>query len=166
MIFLQWIKWNYSHNNKRPMGHIAHLRTIFKRFQYNFTILLLHVSPLREGSAPSFEQTWVPSTNGLFVRSFVLDGTEVLEKNILKCLQNNFTVSLLSSLAEGHCSLFEQIWIPSTNGWFVPSLVSISQVGLEKMKMWKIYRQIDGQTTDNRWSENSLEVQAQVRWKS
>ena len=136
------------------MGHIGHLR-IFKRFQYNFLlffillfyilILLLHVSPLGEGSAPSFEQTWVPSTNGWLVPSFVLVGTEVLEKSILKCFKTNFTVSLLSSLAEGHGSLFEQILIPSTKGCFMPSLVSIGQVGLEKkMKMWKIYRQIGG----------------------
>ena len=35
---------------------------IFKYFQYNFTILLL--SPLGEWCGPSFEQTWIPSTQG------------------------------------------------------------------------------------------------------
>ena len=49
---------------------------------------------------------------------------------------------------------FEQIWIPFTQGCFVPSLVEISPVVLEKkMKMCKVYRQTDRQTTDNRWSE-------------
>ena len=43
-------------------------------------------------------------------------------------------------------------------GCFVPSLVQIGPVVLEKkMKMWKVYRQTDGptdrQTTDDRWSE-------------
>ena len=53
---------------------------------------------------------------------------------------------------------FEQTWIPFTQGYFVPSLVEIGPVVLEKkMKMWKVYRRTDGQTdrqtTDDRWSE-------------
>ena len=35
---------------------------------------------------------------------------------------------------------FEQTWIPFTQGCFVPSLVEIGQVVLEKkMKKWKVY---------------------------
>ena len=50
--------------------------------------------------------------------------------------------------------LFEQTWIPLTQGCFVPSLVEIGPVVLEKKtKMWKVYRQTDRQTTDDRWSE-------------
>ena len=35
---------------------------------------------------------------------------------------------------------FEETWIPFTQGCFVPSLVEIGPVVLEKkMKMWKVY---------------------------
>ena len=44
-------------------------QTIFKYFQYNFTISLL--SALWEGRGPSFEQTWISSTKGCFVSSLV-----------------------------------------------------------------------------------------------
>ena len=37
-----------------------------------------------------------------------------------------FTISLLSSLGKGHGPSFEQIWIPSTQGCFVPSLVELA----------------------------------------
>ena len=50
---------------------------------------------------------------------------------------------------------FEQNWIPSTQGCFVPNLVQIGPVVLEKkIKLWKVYEQkdrlIDGQTDDGR----------------
>ena len=48
---------------------------------------------------------------------------------------------------------FEQTWIPFTQGYFVPSLVEIGPVVLEKkMKMWKVYRQTrtDRQTDGRR----------------
>ena len=55
----------------------------------------------------------------------------------------------------------EQTWIHSTKGCFVPSLIEVGPVIVEKkMKMWKLYRQTDGQTDrriDRRrakWSEN------------
>ena len=72
----------------------------------------------------------------------------------------------LSTLWELNGSLFEKTWIPFTQGYFVPGLVEIGPVVLEKkMKMWKVYRQTDRrtdgrtdgrtdrQTTDDRWSE-------------
>ena len=51
-------------------------------------------------------------------------------------------------------------WIHSTKGCFVPSLIEVGPVIVEKMKMWKLYRQTDVQTDrriDRRrakWSEN------------
>ena len=53
---------------------------------------------------------------------------------------------------------FEQTWIPFTYGCFVPSLVEIGPVVLEKKsKIGKVYRrtdrQTDRQTTDERRSE-------------
>ena len=61
---------------------------------------------------------------------------------------------LLSPLRKGRGPSFEQIWLPSTKGCFVPSLVEIGLVVLEKkLKMWKVYRGTDRQKTDNRRSE-------------
>ena len=52
---------------------------------------------------------------------------------------------------------FEQIWITITQGCFVPNLVEIASVVLEKMKVWIDYRQTDWRTdwrtTDKRHSE-------------
>ena len=51
------------------------------------------------------------------------------------------------------CPSTEQTWIPFTQRCFVPSLVENGPVVLEnKMKMWKVYRQTDGQK-DKRQSE-------------
>jgi hypothetical protein len=43
-----------------------------------------------------------------------------------------FTLSLLFPLGEGLSPLFEQNWISFTQGWFVPSLIKIGPVVLEK----------------------------------
>jgi hypothetical protein len=43
-----------------------------------------------------------------------------------------FILLLLSPLGEGQSPSFEQTWIPSPQGWFVPSLVKIGPVVLEK----------------------------------
>jgi hypothetical protein len=51
---------------------------IFKNFQCIFTLSLL--SPLGEGLSPSFEQTWIPFTQGWFVPSLLKTGPVVLEK--------------------------------------------------------------------------------------
>ena len=53
---------------------------ILKYFQYNFTISLL--SPLWEGFYPSFEQTWISSTQRSFVPCLVEIGPVVLENKI------------------------------------------------------------------------------------
>ena len=55
-------------------------------------------------------------------------------------------------LAKGRAPLFEQTWIPFTQGCFVPSLVEIGPVVLEKkMKMWKVY---DNDDDDNDNDDN------------
>ena len=109
-----------------------------------------------------FIWTWIPFTQGCFVPSLVEIGPVVLEKKIFKFCQCIFTISSLSPLGKGRGPSFEQIWIPFTQGCFVPSLVEIGPVVLEKkMKMWKVYRQTDRQTDrrtdrqtpDDSWSE-------------
>ena len=44
-----------------------------------------------------------------------------------------FAILLLSPLGKGHGSSFEQTWIHFTQESFVPSLIEISQVVLEKI---------------------------------
>ena len=49
---------------------------------------------------------------------------------------------------EGRGPLFEQNWISFTQDYFVPSLIAIGAVVLEKkMKMWKVYANADLTTT-------------------
>ena len=87
---------------------------------------------------------------------------------IFKYFEHIFTISLLSPLGEGRGSSFEQTWTPSNQGCFVPSLVEIGSVVLEKkMKMWKVYGQTDRQTDDRRsekltWAFSSGELQNTV----
>ena len=100
---------------------------------------------------------FVPFSRGYFVPSLVEIGPVVLEK-IFKSCQFIFIISQIYPLLEGLGPSFEKTWIPFTQGYFVPSLVEIGPVVLEKkMKMWKVYRQThrrtDRQTTDDRWSE-------------
>ena len=62
-------------------------------------------------------------------------------------------------------SSFEQTWFPFTQECFVPNLVEISPVVLEKeMKMWKVYDNAnndDGQRT-NCDQKSHLKPSAQV----
>ena len=58
------------------------VRTHLKVRQCTFAILLL--SPLCKGRGPSFEQTWVPFTQGCFVPSLFEIGPMVLESKMWK----------------------------------------------------------------------------------
>ena len=59
---------------------------------------------------------------------------------------------------------FEETWIPLTQGCFVPSLVEIGPVVLEKkMKMWKVYRRMDGRT--NRRTDRRTDRQTDDGWQ-
>jgi hypothetical protein len=59
-------------------------------------------------------------------------GLLVLEKKIFLKFQNIFTLLLLSPLGVGQSPSFEQFRIPSPQRRFVPSLVKIGPVVLEK----------------------------------
>ena len=112
------------------------------------------ISPWKRGGGHSFEQTWIAFTQGCFVPSLVEIGPVVLEKKILKFRLCIFTILKLSRFGKGRGPSFEQTWIPFTQGCFVPRLVEIGPVVIEKkMKMWKVYGRTDRQTTDDRWSE-------------
>ena len=61
-------------------------------------------------------------------------GPVVLEEKIVKSCQYIFTFLLLSPVQKGRGPSFGQTRIPFTQGWFVPSLVKIGPVVLEKKK--------------------------------
>ena len=96
-----WLKQEKQENpwNKRPMGHIAHLRKQFKSINtYDYIITLIReekqtLLTLGEFIGSSFEETWIPFTQGCFVPSLVEIGSVVLEKKILKFRQCIFTIS-------------------------------------------------------------------------
>ena len=78
-------------------------------------------------------------------------GPMVLKKKIFQVCQCIFPFSLLSPLTKKRDPSFEQTGIPITQGCFVPSLVKIGPVVLEKKsKIGKVYRWTDGQTEDRR----------------
>ena len=77
----------------------------------------------------------------------------VLEIKIFK-FSHIFAISLLSPLGDGRGPSFEQTLNHFTQECFVLSLVEIGAVVLgKKMKMWKVYRQTDERSTDNKRSE-------------
>lgn len=71
------------------------------------------------------------------------------KENFQNC-QYIYAILISSPLGKKRSPLFEQIWIPVTQGCVVISLVEICSVVLEKMKMWNIYRQTNGKTDDDR----------------
>ena len=95
------------------------------------------LSPLGKGHGPSFEQTWLPITQGCFVPSLIEIGPVVLSRDFFKVGQFIFAISLLFPLGNGRAPSFKQTWIPITQGCFVPSLVESGPVVLKK-KIFKV----------------------------
>ena len=94
----------------------------------------LIISPLkRHTCSPSFEQTWIPTTEGCFVPSLVEIGQVVLSKKIFKFYLSIFSISLLSP--------FEQTWISFTYGCFALGLVEIGTMVLERI-FFNVYEQV------------------------
>jgi hypothetical protein len=108
-------------------GFIVLKNKIFKWPHLIFTI----TSPLKR-TCPLFEQTSIPFTKW-YVPSLIDFGLQVLEKKIFKNVQCIFTHLLLPTLGEGQSASIEQTWIRFPHGWFVPSLVKIGPVVLEKI---------------------------------
>ena len=139
----------------------------FSSPQYIFVISLWY--PLKKGRGPSFEQTWIPITQGCLVLSSVEISQVVLKKKIFKVQQFMFAISLSSPLKKGRGPSFEQTWIPITQGCFEPSLVKIGPVVLKKKsKIGKVYRRTDRrtnrQTDDGRQAIRKGHLSFQLRW--
>ena len=97
------------------------------------------ISPWKERN-PSFEETWIPFTQGCIVPTLVEFGPVILEKITFPIKQQCiFAISYLSPLRKRQSPLFQQNWIPFTERQFMPSLVEIGPVVLEK-KILKIFQ--------------------------
>ena len=123
------------------MSHTAHLRNQFQSINpYNYTITLIK---REKRHYLLFENCLVLvclKLNPLHLKCFVLSlveiGSAILEKTVFKFCYSIFVVSLLSPLGEGQDPSSFEIKLPLTDECFVPSLVEIGQVVLEKtMKM-------------------------------
>ena len=97
------------------------------------------ISPCRRAWLFILKKIRIPFTQGCFVPSLDEISPVVLVKKVLKYFQYNFTISLLFPLVEGHGPSFEQTWIPYIQGFFVPSLVQIGHIVLEK-KIFKYFQ--------------------------
>ena len=98
------------------------------------------LSPLGNRHDPSFVQTQIPFIKGCFVPSLVEIGQVVLERKIFM-FSSIYTILLLSPLGKRWGPSFEQSWIPFTWGCFVPSLIEIGPVVLDR-KIFRIWRSI------------------------
>ena len=106
--------------NKRPMGHITNLRKWFKSINTCDSIIML--------------------------------------------IRRKINITYFLRIQWFFSSSFEQIWIPFTQGCFVPNLVEIDPVVLEqKSKIGKVYIQMYGQMTD-RWQVRKAHSSFQLRW--
>ena len=132
----------------RSMGHIAQLRNSSNIKKTHLQIALHYYTNYERKNIFSylriewflFVKSWIPPIQGCFVPSLVEIGPVVLEK-VLKFSQWIFLyfviISLIISFNKFESpstknTLYQQTWIPFTQGCFVPSLVEIGQVDLEK----------------------------------
>ena len=77
-------------------------------------------------------KSWVPFTQGCFVLSFVEIDLLVLNKRTFKVCQCSVAFFLFPSLGTWCVLSFEQNWIHFNQGCFMPSLVGIGTLFLEK----------------------------------
>ena len=118
-ILYQYNKKFLIYTNKRPMGHIAHLRKQFKSnntYDYIITWIRRRKIPLSSflelhGSL-FFLKNFIPLHLRGFVQSLVETVPVVLEK-IFKFCQCIFVTSYLSPLGKWHDPSFEQTYISS-----------------------------------------------------
>ena len=126
------------------MGHIAQLRKQFKSINtYDYIITLIKrrrkktLLTLWDFIGSSFEETWILFTQGC------QDCLKLAQWFWRRGFFNFVNVFLLFCnylpLEMGWGPSFEETWIPFTQGCFVPSLVEIGPVVLEK-KFFKFHQ--------------------------
>ena len=98
-------------------------------------LLFRNYLPLKKGGALYFHKLEPPSPKDALIEI----GSKVVEKKIFKTCQCIFSISYLSPLENGCSPLFKQTGTPFTYGSFVPSMVEIGFVVLEK-KVFKFFQ--------------------------
>ena len=87
---------------------------------------------------PWYEQFWIYIISESFHANMTYSGSVVLKKKIFKLTHPIFAFLRLSPLWRGPGPLFEQFRIPFTQEWFMPSLIEVGQLVLEKKILKKI----------------------------
>ena len=88
---------------------------------------------------PWFQETWMYIISESFHVNMTYSGSVVLKKKIFKWPHHIFEFLWLSPLWRGPGPLFEQFRIPFTQGSFMPSLIEIGLLVLEK-KIFKNFQ--------------------------
>ena len=120
--------------------------------------------PLEKGRALHLNKFESPSLKDALWQVWLKLAQWFWRRKIFKIIQCFFAISLLSFLGKGQGPLFEETWIPFTKEYFMPSLVEIGPVILEKKKkMWKVSNDDnDNEQWTNCDQKSSLEPLAQV----
>ena len=113
--------WNWPIDSWEKDLHIVNECSLFR-----------HSLPLEKGGALLMNKLESPLTKDSLCQVWVKSGPFVLKKTISKFRKCIFTVSLLSPPPPGRGPLLEQTWVPIIQGCFVPILVEIGLVVLEK----------------------------------
>ena len=133
-------------NNKRSIGHMAHLSYISSQYKNLRKAMIIPKRCIREKTFLTFIlfENWKTRdtlTQGCFICANKLgwnwpSGSGV--KKTFTICQHIFTI-LPISLGKGHDPSFEETWILFTQECFLPSLVEIGPVELEK-KIFKFFQ--------------------------
>ena len=124
------------------------------------------ISPWKRVGALYFNKLESPSPKDTLCQDWLKLAKWFWRRRFLKFVNVFFAILSLSPLEKGAGSFIGTNLNPFTQEWFVPSLVEIGPVVLEKkLKMWKVYDNNDdnddGQRT-NFYQKSSLESMAQV----
>ena len=98
--------------NEIPITQLLQCASLDEDFKCCQCIFAISISSfLDKGRGHSFEQIWIPFTKGCFVPRVivVLIGPVILEKQIFKCRQCIFAISISFSFGRGIGPSFEQL---------------------------------------------------------
>jgi hypothetical protein len=104
-------------------------------FNINIVNMVFPIVAPPDPRRPWCEQFWIYIISASFPVNMTYSGSVVLKKKILKCPTPFLR---LSPLWRGPDPLFEHFRIPFTQGWFMPSLIEIGQLVLEKKIFFNI----------------------------
>ena len=106
----------------------------WKRFLsfINVFTLFRNYLPLEKGGALHLNKPESPSPKNALCQVWLKLAQWFWKRRFFKFCQCVFAISYLSPLGKGRGPSFEQTWIPFTQEPFVPSLVEIGSVVLEK----------------------------------